>query len=146
MMDIAMRQGFEARSNDEVPIGAALFSADGELLGTGSNSPVNDHDPTAHAEIQCLRSACKNLDNYRLPHGTILVVTLEPCIMCLGAIIHARVAGIVFGAADLKAGAVVSNLEGTELPFVNHKFWALGGVRANECRTMLQSFFMGRRK
>lgn len=146
MMDIAMRQGFIARSKGEVPIGAALFSQDGEILGTGSNSPVIDHDPSAHAEIKCLRAACNNLNNYRLPQGTILAVTLEPCIMCLGAIIHARVAGIVFGAPDLKAGAVVSNMEGTDLTFTNHKFWVLGGVRADECLTMLQSFFLQKRK
>lgn len=146
MMDVAIREAFKARKFDEVPIGAALFSAGGELLGTGNNSPVSDNDPTAHAEIMCIRNACENLENYRLPRGTILVVTLEPCIMCLGAIIHARVGGVLFGAPDPKAGAVISNIEGTELPFANHKFWTIGGVCEEECRTILQSFFLHRRK
>lgn len=146
MMDTAIRAGFKARQNDEVPIGAALFTAEGQLLATGNNSPVTDRDPTAHAEVRCIRNACEKLGNYRLPRGTILVVTLEPCIMCLGAIIHSRVAGVVFGAPDPRAGAVVSNLEGTDLPFSNHKFWTLGGVCEEECKSMLQSFFLMRRK
>lgn len=146
MMDVAMREAFKARQHNEVPIGAALFTADGELLGTGNNTPLTNNDPTGHAEVNCIRNACKNLNNYRLPRGTILAVTLEPCIMCLGAIIHARVGGVVFGAADPKAGAVISNLEGTELPFANHKFWTIGGVLEAECKDILQSFFMHKRK
>lgn len=146
MMDVAIREAFKARKFDEVPIGAALFSADGKLLGTGNNNPLTANDPTGHAEINCIRHACKRLNNYRLPRGCILVVTLEPCIMCLGAIIHARVGGVVFGAPDPKAGAVVSNLEGTELTFANHKFWTIGGVCEQECKEILQSFFLQRRK
>ncbi|WP_415715529.1 nucleoside deaminase [Maridesulfovibrio sp.] len=146
MMDIAIREAFKARQHDEVPIGAALFDSGGKLLATGNNTPLTKKDPTGHAEINCLRNACERLDNYRLPQGTILVVTLEPCIMCLGAIIHARVGGVVFGAPDPKAGAVVSNMEGTELPFSNHKFWTIGGVCENECKEILQSFFLHKRK
>ncbi|WP_432735996.1 nucleoside deaminase [Maridesulfovibrio sp. FT414] len=146
MMDVAIRESFKARRNGEVPIGAALFSADGQLLATGSNTPLTASDPTGHAEINCIRAACEKAENYRLPRGSILVVTLEPCIMCLGAIIHSRVDGIVFGAPDPKAGAVVSNMEGTELPFANHKFWVLGGVSEQECRDILQSFFLQKRK
>ncbi len=146
MMDVAIREAFKARKYDEVPIGAALFSADGELLGKGSNNPLKANDPTGHAEINCIRNACENMSNYRLPRGSILTVTLEPCIMCLGAIIHARVSGVVFGAPDPKAGALVSNIEGTDLPFTNHKFWAIGGVSEQECKEILQSFFLRRRK
>ncbi|TIH18425.1 nucleoside deaminase [Marinifilum sp. JC120] len=146
MMDIAMREAFKARQHDEVPIGAALFTTEGELIGIGNNTPLTKNDPTGHAEVNCIRNACEKLNNYRLPRGTILVVTLEPCIMCLGAIIHARVGGVVFGAADPKAGAVVSNLEGTELPFANHKFWTIGGVCEDECKEILQSFFLSKRK
>ncbi|ACS80319.1 nucleoside deaminase [Maridesulfovibrio salexigens] len=146
MMDTAIREAFKARRHEEVPIGAALFTAEGELLATGNNTPLTQNDPTGHAEVNCIRNACKNLDNYRLPRGTILVVTLEPCIMCLGAIIHARVGGVVFGAPDPKAGAVVSNLEGTDLSFANHKFWTIGGVCENECKEILQSFFLHKRK
>lgn len=146
MMDMAIREAFKARRFDEVPIGAALFSAEGELLGTGNNTPLTANDPTGHAEINCIRNACEKLQNYRLPRGSILVVTLEPCIMCLGAIIHARVGGVVFGAPDPKAGAVVSNLEGTELPFANHRFWTIGRLSEQECKEILQSFFLQRRK
>lgn len=146
MMDIAIREAFKARKLDEVPIGAALFSAEGELLSTGNNTPLTANDPTGHAEINCIRAACEKLGNYRLPRGSILSVTLEPCIMCLGAIIHARVSGVLFGAPDPRAGAVVSNLEGTELPFSNHRFWTIGGVCQQECKEILQSFFLHRRK
>ncbi|WP_320170120.1 nucleoside deaminase [Maridesulfovibrio sp.] len=146
MMDVAIREAFKARRDDEVPIGAALFDADGNLLACGSNNPLTTNDPSGHAEMNCIRAACRKTGNYRLPPDTILAVTLEPCIMCLGAIIHARVGGVIFGAPDPKAGAVVSNMDGTELPFANHRFWAIGGVSGQECKEILQSFFLQKRR
>lgn len=145
MMQIALRESFAAADAGEAPIGAALFSMDGELIVSAHNGPIGLNDPTAHAEVLCLRQAADKLGNYRLTN-TILVVTLEPCIMCLGAILHARVSGVVFGAPDSKRGALVSNLEGHSLPFSNHRLWQVGGIMEKECADILQQFFRNRRK
>lgn len=128
----------------EVPVGAVLISPEGELLAKSCNAPISSADPTAHAEIRCLRQACKAVDNYRLP-GAILAVTLEPCLMCAGALVHARVAGVVYGASDPKSGALHSRLRVHDLDFLNHRFWIKGGVSEEECSAILQRFFQQRR-
>ncbi|KAB1443748.1 nucleoside deaminase [Pseudodesulfovibrio senegalensis] len=144
-MDVALEEAFRAAAVGEAPIGAALFSHSGKLLARAHNQPISLHDPTAHAEVLCLRHAAESIGNYRLSN-TILAVTLEPCIMCVGALIHARVAGVVFGATDPRAGALVSNLSGHALPFANHRMWYVGGVQENECADTLKRFFLKRRK
>ncbi|EMG38696.1 tRNA-adenosine deaminase [Desulfocurvibacter africanus PCS] len=145
VMDVALRQAHEAGSVGEVPVGAALLSAEGKLLAQAHNAPLSLNDPTAHAEMLCLRQGASTLGNYRLT-GCILAVTLEPCIMCLGAMVHARIAGLVIGARDPKTGAVLSRLKGLRLPFLNHQFWVLEGIMAEECGNLLSSFFLRRRK
>lgn len=144
-MDVAFAQACMAAKEGESPIGAALFAPDGELLAAARNNPVGLNDPTAHAEVLCLRQAAARLGNYRLT-GTILAVTLEPCLMCTGALIHARVAGVVMGAADPRAGALVSNLQGHALPFANHRLWVVQGVMEEECSALLKRFFLEKRK
>lgn len=144
-MDLALAEALQAARDGEAPVGAVLLSSRGEVLASGRNQSIGLNDPTAHAEILCLRRAGEKLSNYRLT-GSILVVTLEPCLMCVGALLHARVAGVVFGAADPKAGALVSNLDGAALPFANHRLWVLGGVLAEECGGLLKRFFQQRRK
>ena len=144
-MRLALDQARAAAQYGEVPIGAVLVSQSGEVLALARNAPIGTSDPKAHAEILCLRQAGAKVGNYRLP-GTVLVATIEPCLMCVGALIQARVAGVVFGARDEKAGAVVSNLPGAALPFTNHRFWVLEGVLAEECGELLSDFFRERRK
>jgi tRNA(adenine34) deaminase len=133
----------QAAAHDEVPVGAVLVAGD-RLLAEGRNGPIAGHDPTAHAEIVCLRAAGQALANYRLT-GTTLYVTLEPCLMCVGAIVHARVERLVFGAPDPKSGAVTSVCRGFELPGLNHRVQADGEVLAAECGALLQDFFRARR-
>jgi tRNA(adenine34) deaminase len=128
---------------DEVPVGAVLVQNDA-VIGEGWNQPIGRHDPTAHAEIMALRAAGGQLNNYRLP-GTTLYVTLEPCLMCVGAMVHARVARLVFGASDPKGGAVSSLCRGFELPGLNHRVEVTGGVLADECGKVLKRFFRARR-
>lgn len=143
-MDEALEQARTARTFGEVPVGAVLVSAQGVIVGRGHNRPLDLHDPTAHAEITALRAAGTHMENYRL-EGSTLVVTLEPCLMCVGALAHARVAGVVYGAKDPNAGAVDSCLEGFDLPFLNHAAWRMGGIREQECAALLQEFFEERR-
>jgi len=128
----------------EVPIGAVLVSAGGEILGEGFNRVIADADPTAHAEIVALRQAAKRADNYRLP-GTTLYVTLEPCSMCAGALINARVKRVVYAADDLRAGAHHSVFEVLTSPVLNHRCEVTGGVLAEESAEMLRQFFRSRR-
>jgi len=144
-MALAFDEACLAAAEAEPPVGAVLIDAQGEVLARAHNQTITQHDPTAHAEVLCLRAAGAKLGNHRLP-GSILLVTLEPCIMCLGALLHARVAGIVFAAADPKAGALVSNLDGANLPFANHRPWVLQGVLAEDCGALLKRFFLARRK
>jgi tRNA(adenine34) deaminase len=142
-MRLALEQAALARDQGEVPIGAVLVK-DGAVLGRGSNRPIRASDPTAHAEIVALREAASAAANYRVP-GSVLYVTIEPCLMCVGAIVHARVATVVYGADDAKGGAVRTLLDPNTLP-LNHRFEAVPGVLADECRALLQDFFRSRRE
>ncbi len=144
LMAEALSEARAAGSQDEVPVGAILVDSNGAIIGRGRNGPIAANDPTAHAEIAAIRAACTAARNYRLP-GAVLVVTLEPCLMCLGAAVHARLEGIVFGAHDPKAGAVESCLDGPNLPFLNHRPLTLGGIRAEECGALLSEFFQKKR-
>ena len=128
----------------EVPVGAVVVGEDGEILGRAFNQPITLHDPTAHAEVLALRQAAALLGNYRLP-GVSLYVTLEPCIMCLGAMIQARVRRLIFGATDPKAGACMSLYHLLENGRLNHRLEIIGGIRGAECRELLQEFFQARR-
>lgn len=141
-----LRQALElatlAAQNEEVPVGAIVV-LDNEIIGSGYNSPIKNNDPTAHAEIIALRQAANKITNYRLL-DTTLYVTLEPCFMCAGSLINARVKRLVFGAYDQKAGAVESQLRLFDLPH-NHKLDWQGGLLADECKGLLQEFFRARR-
>jgi tRNA(adenine34) deaminase len=134
----------EARACGEVPVGSLLVRAD-SIIARGRNSPIASHDPTAHAEIAVLRNAGAALGNYRLS-GTTLYVTLEPCLMCASAIIHARVGRLVFGAWDPRAGGAGSIVNVFTLPGVNHRVDVFGGVLADESRELIDSFFAARRQ
>jgi tRNA(adenine34) deaminase len=143
-MHLALEQARAGEAQGEVPVGAVLAGRDGTLLAGAHNACRALNDPTAHAEILVLRRAAAQRGNYRLG-GTILIVSLEPCLMCAGALVHARVDGVVYGAADPLAGAVSSRLEAFALPFHNHAIWHMGGVAGAECAALLQDFFMQRR-
>ena len=142
-MDLALDQAALAREAGEVPIGA-IVAIDGEIVGRGFNQPIRAGDPTAHAEIVALRDAAQRVGNYRLM-GAILCVTVEPCLMCVGALVHARIGTLVFGTAEPKSGAIVSAVKGAELPGLNHRFDVVPGVRDAECRELIQTFFRERR-
>ena len=132
-----------AQARGEVPVGAIVVR-DGTIIGRGGNAPIAANDPTAHAEIAALRDAARALGNYRLP-GCSLYVTLEPCTMCVGAILHARIARLVFGARDPKTGACGSVVDLFGEPRLNHHATVLGGVLADECGKLLSDFFSGLR-
>jgi len=140
----AIRLALKAEEQGEVPVGAVLVG-NGKVIAEGWNEPVQSHDPTAHAEILALRKGGLALENYRLIDST-LYVTLEPCVMCMGAIAHARVKRLVFGAYDPKRGAVCSALNLTDAAFLNHRIDWLGGVFENECAGLLLDFFKAKRK
>jgi tRNA(adenine34) deaminase len=142
-MGEALDQARRAREAGEVPIGAVVVLG-GEVVGRGFNQPIGSSDPTAHAEIVALRDAARRRGNYRLT-GATLYVTIEPCLMCVGALVHARIGTLVYGAEELRTGAVVSTARGGELPGHNHRFEVLGGVRAAACRRLVQEFFKGKR-
>jgi tRNA(adenine34) deaminase len=144
LMRVALRAAREAVALEEVPVGAAIVAADGALLATACNAPVTSNDPTGHAEIRCLRAAAIKARNYRLP-GAIMAVTLEPCMMCAGALVQARLAGVVFGAPDPKSGALLSQIELPTLRFLNHQYWIIGNVLQQECSSLLRDFFQQRR-
>lgn len=145
MMRMALHQARLAGASQEAPVGAVLIDPmQGEILAQAHNRPISGHDPTAHAEILCLRQAAQRRNNYRLP-GTILAVTLEPCTMCVGALVHARVAGVVVGAPDPRTGALFTNLNGAALPWANHKMWVVRNVLADESAALLRDFFRVRR-
>ncbi len=144
-MALALDQARSAALENEVPIGAVLIDQNGAILSQAHNGPITLNDPTAHAEIQCLRQAGAALKNYRLCNTT-LVVTLEPCLMCAGALVHARIGGLVFGASDPKSGAIISQCNSLGFLFHNHKVSIQYGIRAEECGRLLSDFFRARRK
>ena len=142
-MRAALDQARMALQADEVPIGAVVV-LDGRIRGEGFNQPIASHDPTAHAEIVAMRAAARAAENYRLT-GATLYVTVEPCLMCVGAAVHARLGRVVYGAAEPKAGAVHSTLRGFEQPALNHRVEATAGTLESECRDLMQAFFKARR-
>ncbi len=142
-MRAALAAAKSAAEQGEVPVGAVLVR-DGQIVARGANSPIGDCDPTAHAEMRALRAAGKALQTYRLTETT-LYVTLEPCIMCAAALVHARVRRVVFGAWDPKAGAAGSMTDVFGLPALNHRVDVFGGVLAEECGALLADFFAARR-
>ena len=143
-MRAALALAEEAQRAGEVPVGAVVV-ADGAIVGRGFNAPISRHDPTGHAEIAALRDAARTLGNYRLP-GCDLYVTLEPCAMCAGAIMHARIGRVVFGARDPKTGACGSVVDLFAEPRLNHHATVTGGVLADECGALLSGFFADKRR
>ena len=133
----------QAAKKDEVPVGAVVVR-DKQIVGRGFNQPIGRHDPTAHAEIMALRDAAQTLGNYRLP-GCTLVVTVEPCTMCAGALVHARIERLIFGAKEPKAGAVCSSARVLDNLGLNHKVTVIEGVLEKECTALMSGFFQGRR-
>jgi tRNA(adenine34) deaminase len=145
-MRIALRAAQDAAANGETPVGAVIVDpATGDVIAVGANAPIRGHDPTAHAEIVAMREAARKLGNYRLTDLT-LVVTLEPCAMCAGAISHARIGRVVFGAEDPKGGAVVHGPRFFEQPTCHWRPQVTGGVLAEESSALLKGFFQARRK
>ena len=142
-MDAALDEARRALAQGEVPVGAVVV-VNGQIVARACNQPVGTADPTAHAEVQALRAAGRALGNYRLT-GSILYVTVEPCLMCVGALVHARVAEVVYGAPEPKTGALVSAARALELGGLNHRFAVTGGVREAEARALMQAFFQARR-
>jgi tRNA(adenine34) deaminase len=142
-MRIALEEARKAYREDEVPIGAVLVS-EGEILARAHNMPIALNDPTAHAEILVLREASLRKNNYRLPN-TVLYVTVEPCLMCLGALLQARVSLLVFGALDPKAGVCGSVLDIPSIPGITHKIEIVPGILEKECREIVQDFFKSKR-
>ncbi|HET9792144.1 MAG TPA: tRNA adenosine(34) deaminase TadA [Candidatus Angelobacter sp.] len=143
-MQLALEQAQLAFATGEVPVGAVVVR-DGQLVATGFNRNLMDHDPTAHAEVVALRQAAALLGNHRLP-GCTLVCTIEPCAMCAGAMVHARISRLVYGAADPKAGAAGSVLDITSNPRLNHRIEVVSGVLLDQCSELLKNFFAERRK
>lgn len=142
-MHAALELARQAEQAGEVPVGAVVVK-DGVIIGRGSNAPIGRHDPSAHAEMLALRDAAQNVGNYRLV-GCELYVTLEPCLMCVGAMFHARIARVIFGASDPKTGAAGSVLDLFEEQRLNHHAEVRGGVLAAECGSVLSQFFAARR-
>ncbi len=145
----AIAEAHAAEAAGEVPIGAIVVSPDGNIIGRGNNRVLRDHDPTAHAEIVALRAAGRALENYRIlteKGGCTLYVTLEPCAMCAGAILHARISRLVYAAPDPKAGACGSVLAVMNHPQLNHRVEVSSGLLADDCGSMLTNFFVQRRK
>lgn len=139
-MRIALARAVESAARGEVPVGAVLIDNQGRVIASAGNGTVSGHDPVGHAEIQVLRMAGRKLENYRLP-GTTMYVTLEPCAMCAGAMVHARIARLVYGATDPKTGAIVSKFNiGTD-DRLNHAYKVTSGVLADECGKLLKDFF-----
>ena len=144
-MAAALEMAQHAEQAGEVPVGAVVMNAAGEVLGRGFNRCISDHDPTGHAEIVALRDAALRVGNYRLP-GLALYVTLEPCVMCMGAMLHARLARVVFGATDPKTGACGSVLNVPSFGQLNHHTEVVGGVMREDCADRLRKFFKVRRQ
>ena len=143
LMAGALAEAGRARDAGEVPIGAVVL-IDGAIVGRGFNQPISSGDPTAHAEIVAIRAAARAVGNYRLT-GATLCVTIEPCLMCVGALVHARIGTLVYGAAETRTGAIVSTVNARDLPGHNHRFEVVSGVREDECRALMQRFFREKR-
>jgi len=143
LMRAALDEARRALEAGEVPIGAVV-GIDGDIVGRGYNQPIGAHDPTAHAEIIAIRDAAHRIGNYRLTDAT-LCVTIEPCLMCVGALVHARIGTLVYGAAEPKSGAIASSVAGGDLPGLNHRFAVVAGVLEDDCRALVQEFFRARR-
>ena len=142
-MRLALEEAASAAAIGEVPVGAVVV-LDEQVIGAGHNQPISTHDPTAHAEIVALRAAGAAVGNYRLG-GATLYVTVEPCMMCVGAMVHARIGTVVFGTAEPKAGALESTQRAHEHPALNHRLVVVSGVLANECGDIVARFFKSRR-
>lgn len=142
-MQLALEQARLSAGSGEVPVGAVVV-LNGEVIGRGRNQPISSNDPTAHAEIVAMREAALATGNYRLT-GATLYVTVEPCVMCVGAMVHARIGELVFGAPEPKAGAIESTQRAHEHPALNHRLTVVSGVLAAECRDVMRSFFEKRR-
>jgi tRNA(adenine34) deaminase len=142
-MRLALEEAAKARAAGEVPVGAVVIVGD-RVAGSGFNQPISSIDPTAHAEVIALRAAARAVGNYRLT-GSVMYVTVEPCLMCVGAMIHARVARVIFGTQEPKAGALISATSAHDTPGLNHRFEVQSGVLEEDCRRMIQSFFEDRR-
>jgi len=138
-MRLALAEAARAAALGEVPVGAVVVLEE-QVIGAGHNQPISTHDPTAHAEVVALRAAATAVGNYRLG-GATLYVTVEPCMMCVGAMVHARIGTVVFGTAEPKAGALESTQRAHEHPALNHRLVVVSGVLAAECRDMMQGFF-----
>jgi len=143
-MGLALEQARLGAAAGEVPIGAVLV-VDDQVIAAAYNQPIGSVDPTAHAEVLVLREAARALGNYRLTGATVYV-TIEPCLMCVGALVHARVREVVYGATEPKTGALVSAVRALEYPGLNHRFAVTGGVLEMECRSVIQKFFWERRR
>jgi tRNA(adenine34) deaminase len=143
-MEVALAQARLAQDAGEVPIGAIVVLND-EVVGRGFNQPISAHDPTAHAEVVAIRDAARTRANYRLS-GATLYVTIEPCLMCVGAFVHARMGTVVYGAPEPRTGSLDSTVRGADLPGHNHRFAVVAGIRADECRDLMQAFFRARRR
>ncbi|EOQ69457.1 tRNA adenosine(34) deaminase TadA [Acinetobacter pittii] len=144
-MQLAYEQAELAAQQGEIPVGAVLVS-ENRLIGAGYNAPITLLDPTAHAEIQAIRAACSSLENYRLPEDTTLYVTLEPCTMCVGALVHARIKHVVFGTPEPKAGSLVSARQLLQQGYYNHRFTFQNGCLQEKCAQQLSHFFKQRRE
>lgn len=142
-MQAALELAGQAQRVGEVPVGAVVVLG-GAIIGTGFNRPISSHDPTAHAEIVAMRDAAARLGNYRLS-GADLYVTIEPCQMCVGAMVHARITRVIYGAREPRAGAIDSAMRAHEQPWLNHHLVAVGGMLEGECRAVIQQFFEARR-
>ena len=143
-MRAALMEARKAMASNEVPIGAVIAVGE-EIVAAGFNQPISTVDPTAHAEIRALRAAAQKIGNYRLT-GATLCVTVEPCAMCVGAMVHARIGALVYGAAEAKTGAVSSTMKLIDDPSWNHRIVVVAGVMADECRELMQEFFREKRK
>ena len=144
LMRAALTEARKAMASNEVPIGAVIAVGE-EIVAAGFNQPISTVDPTAHAEIRALRAAAQKIGNYRLT-GATLCVTVEPCAMCVGAMVHARIGALVYGAAEPKTGAVRSTMKLIDDPSWNHRIVVVAGVMADECRELIQEFFREKRK
>jgi len=144
-MQLALEQAMLAEQAGEVPVGAVVVDASGQMIGSGYNLTISQHDPTAHAEVMALRAAGRQVGNYRIP-GATLYVTLEPCAMCMGAMLHARLSRVVYGAFDPKTGACGSVIDLPAASRLNHQTVVEGGVLAESCGDVLRHFFRQKRR